>query len=146
MEETYRNIKKCNTVSAFRKHGCNYCGACLFSKRHPITIQTGSSSFYKFVDRFLAGTLPLEWSHRIPNHNGSRNHVRTHHSLKTHAGREHGNNFRIFRQFGSKENNGNEYEQRTEQIREIGDKVHVIFKDDFTQGAFMLHKLCPSSR
>ena len=59
----------------------------------------------------------------------------------SHAGREHGNNFRIFRQFRSKENNGNEYEQRTEQIREIGDKVHVIFTDDFTPRSFMLHKL-----
>lgn len=52
----YRNIKKCNTVSAFRKHGCNYCGTCLLGSGTPITLQTGSSSFYKFVDRFAAGT------------------------------------------------------------------------------------------
>ena len=43
-------------------------------------------------------------------------------------------------QLGGKENNSNENEQRTEQIGEIGDKVHVVFKDDLIPGSFMLHQ------
>ena len=52
---------------------------------------------------------------------------------------EHGNDLRVLRQFGGKEDNGDEYEQRTEHIGEVGYEVHVVFKDDLVPMGFMLH-------
>ena len=79
-----------------------------------------------------SGVVPWSVIHLGRRYNGG-------HPLKAHTGGEHRNNFGVFCQFGGKENNSNEYEQRTEQIGEIGDKVHVVFKDNFIPWSFMLH-------
>ena len=57
------------------------------------------------------------------SNDGGRDHIGAHHSFETHTGGEHGNDLRVLRQFGGKEDNGDEYEQRTEQIGEVGDEV-----------------------
>ena len=53
------------------------------------------------------------------SNDGGRDHIGAHHSFETHTGGEHGNDLRVLRQFGGKEDNGDEYEQRTEQIGEV---------------------------
>ncbi len=44
------------------------------------------------------------------------------------------------RQFGSKEDNGNKDKQRTEQIGEIRNKVHVIIKDNRFQRGLIINE------
>ena len=69
-----------------------------------------------------------------------RHHVRTQHTLEAHSRREHGNNFRVLRQFGSKEDYGDKHEQRTEQVGKVGDEVQIIIKDNSIPRRFMRHE------
>ena len=69
-----------------------------------------------------------------------RHHIGTQHTLETHACREHSNDFRVLRQFGSKEDYGDKHKQRTEQIGKIGDEVQVIIKHNRIPRRFMRHE------
>ena len=97
-----------------------------------------------FILKIQAGNTAFgndEWAHheRRYSNDGGRDHIRAHHSFKTHTGGEHGYNFRVLCQLGGEKDYGDEYEQRTEQIGEVGDEVHVVFKDDLVPRSFMLH-------
>lgn len=59
-----------------------------------------------------------------------RNRVGQHQPPETHPARQHGDHFRIVCQLRGEEDDGDESEQRAEQIGEIGDEVHVIVEDD----------------
>ena len=62
------------------------------------------------------------------------------------ATRQNGNDLAITRQFGCKEDNRDEYEQRTEHIHKIRNKIDVIIKDNFFYRYLILkeivHFLC----
>lgn len=77
----------------------------------------------------------------VRSNNGNdcgRNHIGPHHSFKTHSGGEHGNDFRVFCQLGSKEDNSDKDKQGAEQIGEVGDEVHVIIKYNRFQRSFVI--------
>ena len=63
---------------------------------------------------------------------GGRNHVGHHQALEAHSGGEHGDNLGVLCQLRREENHGNEYEQRTEEVRVIRNEVQVIVEDDGT--------------
>ena len=72
--------------------------------------------------------------------NRSRNHIGLQHPLKAHSRGEHGNDFRVFCQFGGKENHRDKDKQRTEKIGKIGNEIEVVIKDDSTPGCIVLHE------
>ena len=75
------------------------------------------------------------------SNDAGRNHVGAQDALEAHARGKHGNDFRIFCQLGGEENDGNEHEQRAEQVGKIGDEVQVIVEDDGIPGSVVRHEL-----
>ena len=64
---------------------------------------------------------------------GCRNGIGYHQPPETHAGGQHGNDFGMVGQLRCEEDNRNEGEQRTEQIRIIGNEVQVVIENDGLQ-------------
>ena len=101
---------------------------------------------FVFVLEIQSGNIPFRnhvCSQAIcqKSNDGSRNHIGAEQTFETHPRRHHGNNLRVLRQFGGKENHRNEDKQRTEQIREIRDEVHVIIKDDCLYRSLVIDEL-----
>ena len=72
---------------------------------------------------------------------GRRHHVGPQHALEAHARREHRDDFGVLGQLRGEEDDGNEHEQRAEQVGEVGDEVHVVVEDDGAPRRFVRHEL-----
>lgn len=110
-----------------------------------VSCRIGLTGLVIFVFKIKAGHTPSgndirTQTKRHNSNDGSRNHVRTQHAFEAHARGEHGDDFRILRQFGSKEDDRDKHEQRTEQIGKVGDEVQVIVKDNGTPRRFVRHE------
>ena len=57
---------------------------------------------------------------------GGRNEVGTHQPLEAETRGQHGNNFAVARQLRGKKDDGNEHEQRREQIGKVRHEVGVL--------------------
>lgn len=108
------------------------------------TFRTYSCFFFLItVLKIQTGYISLRYDvcSQSESNNGndcSRNHIGPHHSFKTHSGGEHGNDFRVFCQLGSKEDNSDKDKQGAEQIGEVRDEVHVIIKYNRFQRSFII--------
>ena len=69
-----------------------------------------------------------------------RHHVGAKHALEAHARGEHGDDFGILRQLRGEEDDGNEDEQRAEQVGEVGDEVQVVVEDDGVPRGIVRHE------
>ena len=54
---------------------------------------------------------------------------------------ENSNDFRICSHLGSKEDDSDEHEQRTEHVHEIRNEIQIIIKDDCLQRCFLRHEI-----
>ena len=72
---------------------------------------------------------------------GCRDEVGAQQSLETHTAGQHGDNLRVACQFGGEEDNGNEDEQRREEVGEVGHEIGVVVKDDSPQRCVVGGKL-----
>ena len=72
---------------------------------------------------------------------GGRHHVGPQHALEAHAGGEHCDDLRVLGQLRGEENDGDEHEQRAEQVGEVGDEVHVVVEDNGAPGRVVRHEL-----
>ncbi len=70
-----------------------------------------------------------------------REHIGTEQPPETHARALHGDDFRIVRQLRGEENDGDEHEERTEEVGEVGHEVDVVIEDDFLHGRVALRQL-----
>ena len=70
------------------------------------------------------------------------NHVRPQQTLKGDTRREHGNDLRVTRQLCSEEDDGNEDEERTEEVGKIRNEVRVIVEDNGAQRCVILREFC----
>jgi hypothetical protein len=61
--------------------------------------------------------------------------------VQTRARGKHRDDFGVFGQFRGEEDDRNEHEQRTEEVREIGYEVQVIIKDNGPTRSIVGHKL-----
>ena len=71
---------------------------------------------------------------------GGRHHVGAQQPLEAHAGGEHGDDFGVLGQLGGEEDDGDEDEQRAEQVGEVGDEVEVVVEHDGLPGGIVLRK------
>ena len=72
---------------------------------------------------------------------GCRHHVGPQHALEAHARREHGNDFRVLGQLRGEEDDGDEHEQRAEQVGKVGDEVQVVVEDNGIPRRVVGHEL-----
>ena len=71
-----------------------------------------------------------------------RNHVGAQESLETHSACQHGDNLGVACQFGGEEDYGDEYEQRTEQVGEVGYEIGVVVEHNGAQRCMIGCELC----
>ena len=71
---------------------------------------------------------------------GGGYHIGAEHPLEAHARGKHGDDFRVLRQLGGEEDDGDKDKQRAEEVREIGDEVHVVVEDDGMPRGFVGHE------
>lgn len=71
---------------------------------------------------------------------GGGHHVGAEHPLEAHARGKHGDDFRVLRQLGGKEYDGDEDKQGAEEVRKVGDEVHVVVEDDGMPRGFVGHE------
>ena len=57
------------------------------------------------------------------------------------ATRQNGNDLAITRQFGCKEDNRDEYEQRTEHIHKIRNKIEVVVENNLFERSLILEEI-----
>ena len=69
------------------------------------------------------------------------NHVGPHHAPETDTGCQYGDNLGIAGHLRGKEDDGDEHEERREQIREIGNEIQVVVEHDGLQGRMVFGEL-----